>query len=77
MLTAVARWKTVRPEAGWTKPTSQRLGSPGAAVLHRGVRAGLTMGRPHFAQERLQPNPMLVSGPHLDLGLREGGRDLP
>lgn len=51
--------------------------APGKPVLHGREWARRSRGQPHFAQERLEPNPMLVGGPQLDLGLGEGGRDLP
>jgi hypothetical protein len=76
MLTLVARWKTVRPEAGWTNPPT---GAPGEAVPHTGQRP-LPPRCPDAAQERLAANAVVVGGPHapqFHAGVGEGGGDLP
>src|SRR5258705_7597628 len=71
MLTVVARWKTVRPEAGGTKPTT---GAPGKAVRHGGDGPLPDRG-PDAAQQGFEATTLFVGRPHspqLDLGVGEG-----
>src|SRR5260370_38497147 len=76
MVTLVAGWKTVRPEAGWTKPTRERQAK---AVPDQGDGA-LAAWCPDPTQERLEPDAMLIGRPHspqFDRRVRKGGRDCP
>jgi hypothetical protein len=49
--------------------------SPLIAMLNGGERA-LLVKAPHLAQDRFQPNAMLVDCPEFNRRLREGGGDL-
>ena len=48
--------------------------APVIAMLHRRERA-VAIEAPHFVQDRLQPNAVLVNGPEFNGGLREGRSD--
>jgi hypothetical protein len=68
MLTVVARWKQVRPEAGWTKPTRERPAKRCCTAATGRCPLGAQMRRvPRFQADALFVGE--VGGPQRDRGM--------